>query len=738
MKEWLTAREIAAENLPDMPDTERGVQLSAERLGWNDHPYARPRQGRGGGMEYKYMILPSLAQVAYVQKHRLIGAGGPPADLVTQASVWLSGEGLPSHARKERDARLAILAAYDDFLRGLRANGRAPSTALFLFSMKYNNRSLQAADWIREIVPSISPRTIMRWRSAVKKNTNRLAVDRSKGRKGSGALETANGGAVRSFILGLIAHQPHLSGKQVATLCRSEFGDTVKVVSKGVEQPLKMPPVRTFQHFLKGLKEDHKVELMKLTNPDRYRSTMLPSGTGTLKHITEPNALWQIDASPVDALCTDGRHSVYVCVDIATRRFMTYISKTPRASAVGLLIRKCILAWGVPDTIKTDNGSDFTAQETKRLFAALGIEMDLSDAYSPAQKGHVERAIKTYQHQFVQLVQGYVGHSVSDRKAIEDRKSFAARLGQDTAEAFNVSLSGAELQALSDEWCEKLYDHQPHTGLDGRSPFQAAAASADNMRTVDERALDVLLMPAAGGNGTRRVTKFGVRVDGNHYREGWMMPGLDVFVRMDPNDKGLARIFSLDRDEYLGTATCPELRGIHPETFEKARKQLNAELLKERVAPIKREIGKLIKGPSLIERTLDVARRDVPNVVALPKRTEEHSTPQIAAALDAAEAATRTFDPTPLEPEIAEIHAMIQREEALKNVVPIRENQSLKPGGVRFKRAMTLEFVIAAGREAEIETAELVWLKGYQRSPEYQTGTDLSEEFGLDRAIKLL
>ena len=36
MKEWLTAREIAAERLPDMPDTERGIQVTAQRLGWND------------------------------------------------------------------------------------------------------------------------------------------------------------------------------------------------------------------------------------------------------------------------------------------------------------------------------------------------------------------------------------------------------------------------------------------------------------------------------------------------------------------------------------------------------------------------------------------------------------------------------------------------------------------------------------------------------------------------------
>lgn len=387
MKEWLSAKEIADERLPQVPATESGVIRLADRLGWNDHPYARKRAGRGGGMEYKIALLPVIAQAALMQRYRLIGGEAPPQD---EAAPILAAN-LPEKARTERDARLAILEVYSDFLKGVRAQGRAPNTALSLFSIKYNNRSLQVSPWLRDVIPSVSPRSIMRWRAAAKKDADRLAVDRSKGRKGSGVLDCANEGKVKAFILGLIAHAPHLSGAQVLTQCRAEFGDALNVVSKGVETTVKMPAERTFQLFLKTLKETHKVELLKMTNPDRFRSSTLPSGTNTLSHITDPNALWQIDASPVDALCTDGRHSVYVCIDIATRRFITYISRTPRASAVGLLIRKAILAWGTPQVIKTDNGSDFTAKATVQLFDALGIEPDVSDAYDPRQF-HAQRA----------------------------------------------------------------------------------------------------------------------------------------------------------------------------------------------------------------------------------------------------------------------------------------------------------------------------------------------------------
>lgn len=726
MKEWLSAREIAAEKLPFMPDSERGIQLFAEREDWSSHPYARQRQGRGGGMEYYYLLLPMAAQIAYVQRYKSISH----VPLAANDEPAIGSASLSDRAKLERDARLAILASFNDFLRGFQVQDRAHATALLLFCRKYNGRSLQAADWVRDAIPSLSPRTIMRWQAAKRQGgSDRLAVDRGEARKGTGVLDTANGGAVKAHILALIAHQPHLSAAQVLTQCRAEFGDHLSALSKGIETTIDMPPIRTFQHFLKGIKESHKVELLKLTNPDRFRSTMLPSGTGMLKHITEPNALWQIDASPVDALCVDGRHAVYVCIDIATRRFMTYVSKTPKASAVGLLIRKAILAWGVPATIKTDNGSDFVAKETTRLFAALGIKADLSDAYSPAQKGHVERAIGTYQRQFVQLLPGYVGHSVADRKAIEDRKSFAERLGQDTADAFNVSLSSAELQALSDEWCLNVYQHAPHSGLENTTPFARAASARTVIRTVDPRALDVLLMPVTGTHGRRTVTKFGIRIDGNYFRSGSLMPGDEVFVRLDPNDKGRAHVFTLDQGRYLGEAICPELAGIHPETFEKARKEFNAHLIKERIDPIKAEISKIVKGPDLIRRALDVAKRDIPNVVALPKREERHETPEIAAALEVTEPPKPSNTGRMIKWDKTEALDPVVRKtpEAEGNMQPLRARPI---PAQRFAQALAIEKMLAEGRRAEIPDNDLVWLVSYKDTSEYRAKKKLHEDFG--------
>lgn len=375
MKEWMSAQEIADEKLPQMPKTQRGVKLLAEREHWDAHPFARKRPGSigGGGMEYKFLLLPVAAQIALMQRYRQIGGDTPPA---ASTEPTLSAN-LSEKARLERDARIAILEVYNDFLKGIRAKRRAPNTALNLFSVKYNNRSLQVSAWVRDVIPSISPRSIMRWRAAVKKDADALAIDRSKARKGSGVLETANGGAVKAFIIAWIAKSSHLAAQTIRDYCELEFGAELTLPSGEI---VPLPPLRTFQHTIKQLKADNKVVLTKITNPDQYRSTMRIAGTGTYRHVTEPNGLWMIDASPMDALCIDGRWSIYVCVDIATRRTVITLSRTPRAAAVALMIRKTTLKYGVASIIKTDNGSDFKAYSIVQLFDALGIEADPSDA----------------------------------------------------------------------------------------------------------------------------------------------------------------------------------------------------------------------------------------------------------------------------------------------------------------------------------------------------------------------
>jgi len=749
MKQWMTAREIAEAGLPDLPTTRMGVSLLADREGWDQHPaYARARSGKGGGLEYHFRLLPTLAQVAYAQRHMVVGGhnSDPSPKGVMEAAHRLS-----DRATRERDARLAIVAKFDQFSAGM---GRLrQASCLQLFTDKYNGGTLAVEAWVKDLVPHLSKRTLLRWKSAKKQGqTDALAVDRAQSRKGTGVLDAAESGRLRNHILALLTQNAHYSAHHVRTLCISEFGELITVSTGGAVRSVPMPPVRTFQHAMKSLKTAHQVPLMKLQNPDQYRSTMAPSGVGTLSHLRAPNQLWQIDASPVDALCVDGRHTIYACIDIFTRRTVFLVSRTPKASAVALLLRKAILAWGVPLQIKTDNGSDFVAHDTKRLFLSLGIEMELSDAYSPQQKGHVERVIKTFQHDFGTLLPGFIGHSVTDRKAIENRKSFAARLGENEAETFGVSLTGLELQSLVDRWAETIYEVLEHGGLKGKTPRQMFQSANFRPRTVDERALDLLLMPVAGKDGQRITTKFGIRINGYHYATPRIVPGIPVLVRQDPQDLGKVYAFAQDGSGFLGEGICPELAGIHPATFMKAVRQLHSEAIDEVTKPIRKIMKEMAKGPSPIERALQLAVKDAPNVVSLPKRTEEHSTAQIAAALSAMDEIAGNARPVKLDDATAAEHrrmvAQFRAEEEAENEQAF---ERLEEASATHEAERAEQIAAALGpnvavidtpksryrRAVEIERStqtavphDLIWLGQYQTTAEYRGQKTIHDDFG--------
>lgn len=735
MKEWLTAREIAAEALPDLPTTESAVIRYAERSAWDTHlAYARPRKGRGGGIEYHYRILPTLAQVAYVQRYMVVGVDSPAPTACADAPIIAGKAGI------ERDARLAVIAAFETFSRGLRLNRQA---CIAVFCDRYQMGFIKIDDWVKDKIPSVSRRSLWRWMSV--KNTGKtesLAVDRSKARAGSGLLETANGGEVKAFILAWIASNPALSAETIQGYVKDHFG--AELIDRNGELKA-LPPLRTFQHFIKHLSAAEKVVITKISNPDKFRSTMKLSGTGALRHISEPNALWQIDASPVDALCLDGRHSLYACIDIATRRLVITLSKTPRASAVGLLIRKAILKLGVAHVIKTDNGSDFVAIATKQLFANLDITPDVSDAYSPEQKGHVERVIKTFQHEVGPQLPGYIGHSVAERKSIEERKSFSARLGADDKDLFEVALTAEQLQRHIDDWLEYRYHEREHDGLKQRiggsvvkrSPNQVAAASNAVIRRVEERALDALLMPVAGKDGMRRMTKQGIKIDGFYYLCGSILPGSDVFVRLDPIDMGKVYAFAASDGRFLDIALCPELADVNPQAYVKAQKQIAADHLREREREIKADIRALKKGPSGIERTIRLAKAEAQeraastaNVIQMPKREEQHTTPAIEAALDALDAADGKAI---AQADTSELHAKIH-EKIMEDLTPKSSGENVSAirksvtPAQRFRRFMEIDSRIKAGGEVSVE--EAYWAGSYKETAECKVQQSLFDDFG--------
>ena len=459
----------------------------------------------------------------------------------------------------------------------------------------------------------------------------------------------------------------------------------------------------------KRLEEKHHNALLAIRDPDAYRSKVEHSATNST-FSAGLNDLWQIDASPADVMLNGKRrHSIYMAIDIWSRRVRILVTQSPRADAVAALLRGCILAWGVPRRVKTDNGSDFKAKSILRIFEALHIEHELSAPYEPKSKGHVERVIGTFQRDLA-TCPGFIGHSVADRKIIENRKAFSKRLGMSEHDLFDVQMDLSEFQGWCETWAETIYAHRPHSGLRNDSPFVRAASWRGDVLTIsDPKALDVLLAPIAGKDGVRRITKQGIKIDREYYQTSAAQVGADVLVRMDPNDLGRAMVFSIDGETYLGEAICPVLAGEDPVAITMQVKAAQKAFMQDETARIRKEMRQI--GPRDFS---DAMRREgerrAANIARFERPGVEFSTP----ALEAARAASGQSAETPADYDPAEAKRVLAD---VVSLAPRRPVQTSAPED-QFRRAIDLEEAI--GRGEPIDDADAAWLRSYQQHPDYR------------------
>ena len=705
MNLWFTTSELADLSLNGLPASKIGIHRRIARENWaSNSTLARKREGSvgGGGYEYHLKQLPMVARLDYLARQVVIDvkdiAAGRPE---------IAGEAKPVSATEmtERDARLAIVAVANRFKRD---SGFSTAGADDWFCRLLKSGLLTLPEWITEVISSFSARSVARWRAAKGKGeAETLAFDRAQSRKGTSVLDRAHDGEVRSFVLAHLANNPHLAAKHIRLAVLGEYGKSLVV---GMGEIVKLPPLRTFQNTLKIWKQTYKHELMYLSDPDGYKSKSRPTLTDTTR-ADRLNEWWQIDASPLDMMCTDGRVNIYVATDIFSRRSIIHITKTARAVGVGELIRKGINKWGLPENIKTDNGSDFQANATKRLFSSLDIFVDYCAPYTPEQKGVVERHIRTFQHDFAVMFPGFIGHNVAQRKRIEGQRSFADRLGMDDDKIFNVSMTMADVQKRADEWSEGHYGNNKQAKL-GTTPNLKALTAEEGVRRLKyPEALDILLAPLVGSDGMRVMTKSGIRADNIQYQISTILPGKKVFCRLDPTDMGRLYVFEPDGETFLGSAINWEIQGLDPIKFAAKLKAERKQLLDQTIAdirPHRRRIKRNLYAIADAMRADDLER--TPNVTAFPKAETHIETPQSAAASDAA------------EPQFAPARPA--------NVVNLADRESDRE---RFRRALTMR--------QRIETGEIVkdgdrnWLAGYEAGPEYSSLKQMVEDFGEEAVI---
>lgn len=611
------------------------------------------------------------------------------------------------------DARAAVLrlmAGWGDMV------GRQGRRAAESFAAAWNAEAIAAAEWVRAELPSLSAPSLMRWQAAMRENGAIALAGAYQAR-----ISTIDADPVLlECAEGFAGAHPHGTGAQLIA--------TLRALHRGRA----LPSYRAACRWLATWRSSNHRLQAHLLSPDAHRSRFRPSFGDAAAGITRPNQLWEMDSTPGDVLLDGKRHAVLGVIDVWTRRKLLLVAPTSSGAGVGLLLRRALLEWGVPETVRTDNGADYISRYVTRVLADLGIFQDITPPFTPEAKPFIERALGSFSHGLLELLPGFSGHNVAEAQELRARRAFADRL-MGRGGLAETTLNPVEFQAFCDRWCAEFYAHRPHGGLGGETPAQRAMAYGGKLRRIaDERALDALLAPMAG---RRVVTKKGLRIDNGLFiaAELALHIGAAVEVRHDPADLGRVYVYGEDGG-FLCVAEDPERTGMDREAVAAAAKALARRDIVDARARLRERARKLPKGRALVDAILDAATMG-DNVVAFPRAAEPHST----AALQQHGRAARADEAAPaLERDAADLaRARWLADLAEQRARESADGQERALAEARIARGLAVRAAQSAGAEVEPERA--AWFAGYRETGEWRqalrargicpdTGQPLSEE----------
>lgn len=695
MKEWFSAQELADMKLPNLPTAKKNIIDTAARENWK----SRPRSGRGGGKEYHISNLPEIARIQLaVMTAPAVGtavAGRKEKEKAENLKGLAEYAHLDGSAKVRVDAKLEILEAFEAFKQQL---GYKTTRARFLFAENYNIGKIEVADWVRNAVTSVCPASLRNWGEVLEnKGLSGLAGEYGK-RRGAGIIDSNE--EMKTLVLGMLYKTPHVSCSMI------------KEAIKGRFKSEECPSYRTIQAWIKRWKSENKQLFLYVKNPDAWKSKFKSASGDASENILRLNQEWQFDGTPSDLMLNDGRrYNIVGIIDVWSRRLSLYVSNKATSFAVGCATRKAILNWGVPETARTDNGKDYVARYIKRFFKSMGIQQILCPPFGPEKKPHIERVFKTFSHGLLELLEGYVGHNIIDRKDIEARRSFAKRLFVEEQE-IKMNLSPEELQKFCDDWCQNVYGTALHTGI-GMAPREKAASYTGEIRKIpDVRALDMLLCKPVGNDGIRTVVKKGIPVDNKYYTAVELAgyEGRQVRVLYDENEYGIVYVYDLD-GTFIAQAISVDNLGVTRAEVAAARIRKQKSIMAKGQKLLK-QMAKAAKADDIVAQIMRNKAEDAGKLTFIPQyRAVDYETRGMAEALKAVVQEKKPRELTDAERQIAE--EMKAKTASLSNVAKIPESPRQ-----RFKKWHELRDRIKAGEI--VSENEFNWFEGYPSTDEFK------------------
>lgn len=731
---FYTAQELAG--LPGLPGTERNVRALAKRHSWKGQ-----RRLGSKAIEYAFDELPQETQTALTRRAAIEAAqtrlDSAAADFKPAATPEEQAQAYALELRQAEEAKNAkrragkqagmkkFAALPSDSPKRLRAKARETVLLSMWDFRRRGNMTMRAAmiefaelasagdtalpdsvwQWMPEVKGhrTITFATLKRWHYDYREHGIWGLVDGYGTRKAQFKVRQIEG--LEGVVIGLMLQQPHITPKKIKGYVQAKHPALNRVSVKGYER------------FMTWWKTENAQAYTYATNPDAWKNSYMAAVGSHHERIERLNQVWELDSTPGDWLLADGRHSVIGTIDLYSRRFKLYVSKTSTAKAVCQVFRRAVLDWGICEIARTDNGKDYVSQQFTSVLRDLEVEQELCLPFASEQKGTVERAFRTMSHGILDLLPGFIGHNVAERKVIEARKSFAQRI-MTQGETVEVEMTSEELQQVLDQWC-MIYHHTAHSGLDGKTPFEVSNAwVAPVSRIKDERALDLLL---AEIGGTRVIGKKGIRFEGNSYDAPALFEHVGRSAVLKRDEADIGRLYVYVDGEFIAVAECAELLGIS----RKERAAASRAAQKRFVGTQQKEFRDFKKGVdrNIGQVVLEHQLEQIQNIETLHRPSIDYTPEGLRQAQQAAKRELPPI-PAPAAPEYADARAKLMAE-MNQSAAPVAEVDTPKR---RYERWLRLDRRAKNGEQ--LPQAEAAFYHSYPKNGEYRSMASVFEDLG--------
>jgi transposase InsO family protein len=549
IREWFSAAELATLALPGMPNTRPGIQDLARREAWTRPEYQgkfwRKRAGRGGGIEFHYSLLPTVAQVKITMDF------AAPVDVDPRAS------------RKSDLTRTEMWSWFDRQTDAKKAKARERLEALNMVAQLYNAGMRKVAA-VAEVaaVRKVAASSIYAW-------------------------EKSLDGISEADWLPYLA--PRHVGRMTEVECSPDAWEFLKADYLRLEAPNFLACYRRVQRAAEqhgwSLPGARTLERKLASLPPELR-TLKREGTEALKRMFPAQQRDRGVFHALEAVNADGhkwdvfvrwpdgeilRPMMVAIQDLYSGKILSWrVDRSANKEAVRLAIGDMVADWGIPDHCWLDNGRDFASkwitggtpnryrfkvkdEDPDGLLTLLGVAVHWTTPYH-GQSKPIERA-------FRDLAQDVAKHP-----------KFAGAYTGNTpmAKPENYGNSAVPLDVFLATIGEEIAEHNARIGRKsavaaGRSFDQAFAESyarAPIRKATDEQ--QRLWLLAAEAIGVRRQNGT-ITLQGNRYWSEFLLAfaGQKVVARFDPQALHQPlHVYRLD-GAYLGAAPCIEAVGFN-------------------------------------------------------------------------------------------------------------------------------------------------------------------------------